>query len=111
MFFGYDPEKIKPELTCEDDFDDFWDERKRELKDVDPGFKVTRTERSSDDLDVYLVEMRSHGDVRIRGWYTVPTRPGPHPAILSVPGYNSTMWPNMRRRNVLRLKIYITLHL
>jgi len=100
MFFGYDPEKIEPELTCEDDFDDFWIKRKRELSGVEPRFKVTRSDRSSDDLDVYLVEMRSHGNVRIRGWYTVPARPGPHPAILSVPGYNSTMWPNMRRRNV-----------
>ncbi|MHC4570154.1 MAG: acetylxylan esterase, partial [Planctomycetota bacterium] len=100
MFFGYDPEKIETELTREDDFDDFWITRKRELKDVDPRFKVTRSDRSSDRLDVYLVEMRSHGDVRIRGWFTVPTRPGPHPAILSVPGYNSTMWPNMNRKNV-----------
>jgi len=100
MFFGYDPEKIETELTRENDFDDFWIRRKQELKDVDPRFQVTRSDRSSDRLDVYLVEMRSHGDVRIRGWYTVPTGPGPHPAILSVPGYNSTMWPNMRRKNV-----------
>jgi len=100
MFFGYDPEKIGPDLTREDDFDAFWDERVRELNDVDPRFDVTKSDRSSEELYVYLVEMRSHGDVRIRGWYTVPARPGPHPAILSVPGYNSTMRPYMNRKNV-----------
>ena len=99
-FFGYDPEKIEPDLTREDDFEEFWDKRKRELKDVSPRFKVTRSDRSSDGLDVYLVEMLSHGDVRIRGWYTVPAKPGTHPAILSVPGYNSTMRPYMNRKNV-----------
>jgi cephalosporin-C deacetylase-like acetyl esterase len=100
MFLGYDPEEIETELTREGDFESFWNDRRRELKDVEPRFKVTESDRSSEDLDVYLVEMRSHGDVRVRGWYTVPTGPGLHPAILSVPGYNSTMWPNMRRKNV-----------
>ena len=100
MIFGYDPEKIRTDLTRKKDFDDFWKKRKQALAEVDPDFKVTRSDRSTEDLTVYLVEMRSYGNVLIRGWYTVPNKPGPHPAILSVPGYTSTMTPYTQRKNV-----------
>ena len=100
MFFGYDPVKIKTALTREDDFDDFWVKCRGRLDGIKPQFKVTKSDRSTADLNVYLVEMRSYGDLRVRGWFTVPIIAGPHPAILSVPGYNGTMWPNMYRKNV-----------
>lgn len=100
MMFGYDPDKFDTPLTREDDFDEFWVKCRRRLDGIRPQFKVTKSNRSTDDLNVYLVEMRSYGNVRVRGWYTVPAKGGPHAAILSVPGYNSTMWPNMYRKNV-----------
>ncbi|MHC5001058.1 MAG: acetylxylan esterase, partial [Planctomycetota bacterium] len=105
MIFGYDPEKIQTPLTRPKDFDDFWKQRKQELAAIDPDFKVTKSDKSTEELDVYLVEMRSYGDVRIRGWYTVPTTPGPHPAILSVPGYNWPMEPYMNRNKVATLSL------
>ena len=100
IIIGYGPEKIETQLTRESDFQDFWARRKKELAQVEPAFKVTKSDQSTSDLDVYLVEMRSLGNVRVRGWYTVPKRPGPHPAILSVPGYGGTMRPYMHRKNV-----------
>ena len=100
MIFGYEPEKIVSPLTREADFKRFWQDRKQDLAKVAPQFKVTKSDRSTDTLDVYLVQMQSYGNVIIRGWYTVPTTPGPHPALLSVPGYTSTMWPNTRRTQV-----------
>jgi cephalosporin-C deacetylase-like acetyl esterase len=105
MIFGYDPEKIQTKLTRQKDFEDFWKQRKQELSAVDPDFKVTKSDKSTEELDVYLVEMRSYGNVRIRGWYTVPTTPGPHPAILSVPGYNWPMEPYMNRNKVATLSL------
>ncbi|MHC4315843.1 MAG: acetylxylan esterase, partial [Planctomycetota bacterium] len=74
--------------------------RRLELEKVKPNFKVTKSDRSTEDVEVYLVEMRSHGNVLIRSWYTVPKKPGPHATILSVPGYNSTMRPYVNRKNV-----------
>ncbi|MHC4743980.1 MAG: acetylxylan esterase, partial [Planctomycetota bacterium] len=100
ILIGYGPEKIETPLTREPDFEDFWDRRKKELAQIEPAFKVVRSDRSTSDLDVHLVEMRSRGNVLIRGWYTVPKRPGRHPAILSVPGYGGTMRPDMHRKNV-----------
>ncbi len=110
MFFGYDPEKMEAELTRADDFDEFWRKRKQELAGVKPNFKVTKSNRSTAELNVYLVEMRSLGNVRIRGWYTVPVSAGPHAAILSVPGYGSTMWPYMYRKNVATFALNIRGH-
>jgi len=100
MIFGYDPEKIQTELTRKKDFEDFWKKRKQELARVKPDFKVTRSDQSTADMNVYLVEMRSYGNVLIKGWYTAPNTPGPHPAILSVPGYTGTMQPYIHRKNV-----------
>ena len=100
IILGYEPEKIVSPLTREADFNEFWKKRKQELTGVAPEFKVTKNNRSTDKVDVYLVEMQSYGNVKVRGWYTVPTKPGPHPAILSVPGYTSTMWPYVNRTNV-----------
>ncbi len=47
----------------------------------------------SDTHEVYEVEMRSLGDVRVRGWYEKPKASGRFPALLSVPGYGSNMRP------------------
>jgi len=105
LTLGYDPEKIVSPLTREPDFGAFWKERKQDLADVAPQFKVTKDERSTDTVDVYLVEMQSYGNVKVRGWYTVPKKPGPHPAILSVPGYTSTMWPYVKRTHVATLAL------
>lgn len=100
MVLGYEPEKIVSPITRQADFDRFWQERKHALSRVAPAFKVTRSDRSTDAVEVYLVEMKSYGHVTVRGWYTVPRTPGPHPAILSVPGYTSTMWPYVSRTHV-----------
>jgi cephalosporin-C deacetylase-like acetyl esterase len=97
---GYDPEKIKTERTRENNFEEFWKKRKQELSQVEPEFKMTRSDRSTDSVEVYLVEMKSYGNVRIKGWYTVPRKKGPYAAILSLPGYTSTMWPYTNRTNV-----------
>lgn len=99
IVLGYEPEKIVSPITREADFNEFWKKRKQELAGVAPKFKITKDDRSTDRVEVYLVEMQSYGNVKIRGWYTVPRKPGPHPAILSVPGYTSTMWPYVNRTN------------
>jgi cephalosporin-C deacetylase len=100
MMFGYDPEKITTKITRENDFEKFWEKRKQELAQIDPAFKMTWSDRSTDDVNVFLVEMRSYGNVRVKGWYSVPKNNGPHAAILSVPGYTSTMWPYVNRTTV-----------
>ncbi|RPH98581.1 MAG: hypothetical protein EHM72_12720, partial [Calditrichaeota bacterium] len=105
VVLGFDPKKMTTPLTRPADFEAFWQQRKQELAQVDPEFKMIRSDRSTDQMDVYLVEMQSYGRVKIRGWYTVPTHNAPHPAILSLPGYTSTMWPSVDRTNAATLAL------
>ncbi|MEC7583872.1 MAG: alpha/beta fold hydrolase [Planctomycetota bacterium] len=94
MRVGSDPEQIERPLTARPDLQDFWRETLDELGQVKPRYMVThQPERSNDERDLYLVEMRSLGDVRVRGWLQVPKKAGPHATILRVPGYSGNMRP------------------
>jgi len=105
MIVGYAPEAIDTALTREADFESFWLDRIQDLAAVEPEFKVTPSDLSSETLSVFLVEMRSYDNVRVRGWYSVPRSPGPHPAILHVPGYTGTMEPVLDRMEVASLAL------
>jgi len=88
--FGVDPEKIISPANKEPDFDNFWMRAKRELAAVDPQFRLIHNDSlSTAKLDVYLVEMRSLGNLLVRGWYSRPKARGKYPAILQVQGYGS----------------------
>jgi cephalosporin-C deacetylase len=94
MAFGVEPEKIVSPPNPQPDFDAYWQRAKNELAAVDPQFKVIRMDSLCNDRrNVYLVEMRSLGNVLIRGWYSVPVREGVYPAVLLVQGYSSTIFP------------------
>ena len=91
---GVRPEEIVSPTDRPDDFDTYWMRAKRELAAVDPQFKLIRQDSlSTAAKEVYLVEMRSLGNVLVRGWYTKPVKPGKYPAILHVQGYSSVMIP------------------
>lgn len=94
-FLGSDPENISSPLTKAADFETFWADSQAQLKAIDPQFKmIYQPKRSTGDCDLYLVEMRSLGNVLVRGWYEVPKNTqGKIPAILRVPGYSSAMHP------------------
>ena len=88
MQVGYAPEKLRPPLTAQTDLRAFWDHSLAELAKVKPRYKVVLQSTKVDDpVKVYEVEMRSLGNIRVRGWYEVPKKPGPHPVIMRVPGY------------------------
>ncbi|MDZ7371974.1 MAG: acetylxylan esterase [candidate division KSB1 bacterium] len=92
--FGVDPERIVSPTDARADFSDYWARAKRELAAVDPQYKLTRIDSlCSDKREVFLVEMRSLGNILIRGWYARPTAPGRYPAILHVQGYSTNMQP------------------
>ena len=94
MVVGFCPEKIHQAVTREDDFDTFWQEAIQELKGIDPEYNVIlQSEKCTENREVYLVEMKSLGNLTVRGWLEVPKRSGKYPALLRVPGYTSAMEP------------------
>ena len=91
---GYGPESIIRKPDSPDDLDQFWNQAKSELLSVDPRYKIDKLPEWDTKLtDCYLVEMRSVGQVRIRGWFEIPKGKGPYPVVLRVPGYTQTMMP------------------
>ena len=94
MYLAYRPEEINAPLTRESDFDVFWRDTLVALKAVDPAFDLShRPAKDTATHEVYEVEMRSLGNVRVRGWYEKPKAAGRYPALLRVPGYTMAMKP------------------
>lgn len=92
--FGVNPEHIVSPLNRPADFQHYWDRARHELAAVDPQFKVIpQPKYDTETKRMYLIEMRSLGNVLIRGWYSVPKKPGKYPAILQVQGYSSNQVP------------------
>ena len=91
---GVRPEEIVSPPDRPDDFDDYWMRARRELDAVDPQFKLIRQDKlCTETREIFLLEMRSLGNVLIRGWYMKPVREGTYPAILHVQGYSSNKTP------------------
>jgi cephalosporin-C deacetylase-like acetyl esterase len=80
------PEKIECMNKTSPRFKEYWDKNLAELKKVKPEFNLIKKD-STDNRDVYIAEMKSFGDLTIRGYYFVPKTAGKHAAILHVPGY------------------------
>lgn len=92
--FGVRPEEIDSPLDRAEDFDNYWMRAKAELNAVEPQYKLIRQNRlCTETREVFLVEMRSLGNVLIRGWYMRPLKEGKYPAMLHVQGYSSTKVP------------------
>ena len=91
---GVRPEEIVSPLDRQDDFDNYWMRARRELDAIDPQFKLIRQDKlCTATREIFLVEMRSLGNILIRGWYMRPVKEGVYPAILHVQGYSSTKVP------------------
>ncbi|MEL6988904.1 MAG: acetylxylan esterase, partial [Bacteroidota bacterium] len=91
MAFGVAPEEIVSETDRREDFEDYWRRAKKELAAVEPQFKMTKLEEySTENIDAYLIEMRSLGNVLVRGFYSKPKAAGTYPALLRVQGYGTT---------------------
>ncbi len=91
---GVQPEEIVSPLDRAEDFDNYWMRTRHELDAVDPQYKLIRQNKlCTETREVFLVEMRSLGNVLIRGWYMRPVKEGKYPAMLHVQGYSSTKGP------------------
>lgn len=94
FMFGYEPEKIVSPANPQPDFANYWSRAKKELAAVDPQYKLIKIDSlCTSRRNIYLVEMRSLGNILIRGWYSVPSKPGKYPAVMQVQGYSSTIIP------------------
>lgn len=96
--FGVDPDKITSTFAKPGDFDQFWADTKAELAAVKPEYKVTLIPDSTkDNRNIYLVEMKSLGNITVRGWLSLPKttiKNKKFDVILGLPGYQVTLNPS-----------------
>jgi len=95
--FGVDPNQIKSENSKPADFDSFWAKTLEELAKVEPNFKVEELPDSSrDNRRVFSIEMKSLGNLTVRGWMTLPNTKNSRkkfPVLLGLPGYQVDLKP------------------
>ena len=92
-----DLQDFTTQVTCPDDFDDFWAGTLELLSGTSLKPVVTAEPlRSNDDVHVFNVTYLSLGGLEISAWYSLPAQgDGPFPAIINFPGYKSE--PPVRR--------------
>lgn len=84
---GYEPEKIEPNIISPDNFYQFWELAKLELKDYLPNFKMVRDKGlSTRERNVYNVSFTSYGGERVSGVWIVPKRGRNFSTILTLIG-------------------------
>ena len=88
---------FETQVTCPEDFDQFWDGVLADLAAIPlDGTATADPLRSTDAVKVYQAGYRSLDGMDIFAWYSLPARgDGPFPAILHLPGYKSE--PALRR--------------
>ncbi|SFF25586.1 acetylxylan esterase [Thermoflexibacter ruber] len=83
---GYAIDQMQVNKSGKPDFDTFWQKTRQELAQVAPNFRLTKkTELSTAQYDIYLVEMQSLDNMTIRGIYRTPKNKRNVPAILQLP--------------------------
>ncbi len=109
--FAIAPETLKNISHAPIDLDSFWLTTRADLDSIpiQSNLKIL-TKLSSDSIDVYLVEMRSLGNVLIRGYYALPKNKTNLPAIIHYQGYSSVMESYGLRTDVAQFFLNIRGH-
>ena len=92
-----DLKNFSTQVTCPDDFDEFWTDTLKELAEISLNSEIMPDPlRSNDDVKVFKVKYVSLCGLEIFAWYSLPARGDkPYPAIINFPGYKSE--PPVRR--------------
>ncbi len=109
--FAVAPENAQSAPTRPVDFTEYWDKARMELAQIAPYFKLTPLPKWTTPLiDVFEVEMKSLGNIRVRGYYAQPKGKMGLPAVLNVQGYSSFMQPFELDTNVASFFLNIRGH-
>lgn len=85
---GFSPLEIKPSLPVPDDFDAFWAEQKKKVREqpLEPAFRAV--EQSEASVDCFDVQIPCLGGAPVSGYFALPknVKPKSLPAILWVHG-------------------------
>lgn len=109
---GFNPETILPTVNMPNDFLSFWDKNKQELAAIPMDAKMQwLPEKSTDSINVYMVNFQNLYNSRIYGMLCVPKAIGKYPAILEVPGAGVRPYgPNIKLASKGTIVLTIGIH-
>ena len=81
------PETIQPSMPPPDDFDLFWDNKRKQLANIQPNPRLTKAPSPQPDIELFDVQIKSVGP-DVSGYFARPTakEPALKPAILTLHG-------------------------
>lgn len=109
---AYDPEKIVKGSPRPADFDSWWDAQVAKLErevPLDPQIRRL-PERCTDKFEFYRISFATARGKRSYGYLSVPTKKGPHPACVIVPGAGEGAWTNNMSGDPDEIMMFITVH-
>lgn len=92
---AFDPEKIEPGLPKPDDFDEYWNRGRAEVRSIPMDLQQQKIDSlSNESHTVYEVSFATVNDQRVYGYLSVPCKgEAPYPVIVNVPGAGPGIGP------------------
>ncbi|MEW9700341.1 acetylxylan esterase [Paenibacillus sp. SI8] len=101
----------KPDLTCQPDFNDFWEKTLAELKEIPLQYELTPYDYPVKGARVYRIQYAGFAGAHIDGWLALPDREGKHPGVVMYHGYNWAFEGNLHDTVNMALHGYATLQM
>ena len=96
---GFDPEKIEPGLPMPEDFNEFWERGRKEVREIPIDAQMRKLDEFSNDKhDFYAVSFATINDQRVYGFLGIPkTGEAPYPTLVNIAYAGAGVGPDIWR--------------
>lgn len=103
--------KYKPDLTRQEDFEEFWKSSLNELGKTKLDFRLFEYQYPVKGVKVYKILYKGFNNADIDGWFVIPEGDGEYPGVVTYHGYNWALDGNLHDTVDFALKGYAVLHM
>lgn len=103
--------KYKPDLTRQEDFEEFWKSSLNELGKTKLDFRLFEYQYPVKGVKVYKILYKGFNNADIDGWFVIPEGDGKYPGVVTFHGYNWAYDGNLHETVDFALKGYAVLHM
>ena len=96
---GFDPEKIEPGLPMPEDFDEFWERGRKEVREIPIDAQMRKLDEFSNERrDFYAVSFATINNQRVYGFLGIPkTGEAPYPTLVNIAYAGAGVGPDIWR--------------
>jgi cephalosporin-C deacetylase len=103
--------KYKPDLTRQEDFEEFWKSSLNELGKTKLDFQLFEYQYPVKGVKVYKILYKGFNNADIDGWFVIPEGDKKYPGVVTYHGYNWALDGNLHNTVDFALKGYAVLHM